>query len=227
VRRREKFVQQPANRRLCRPHSQRRKARRHAGPAPAGETGAYGQKAGLGCQISEPLHVDGGPAVGASSFSRQGSPRFFQLRDGVIGDGVSLLFSQPFLQATDDLSGAPQCEGNCPSAEVRSANRYGGQHRQQDRRRGAEEVEAREEIPHVSKRTTNWIDSNVEILFMALLVKVIGDIVEDERPRQIGTLDCSRAGVSIGRPSDVPAAAEGGALRDGTWNDRVLTPRPI
>jgi hypothetical protein len=23
------------------------------------------------------------------------------------------------------------------------------------------------------------------------------------------------------------AAAEGGALRDGTWNDRVLTPRPI
>jgi hypothetical protein len=23
------------------------------------------------------------------------------------------------------------------------------------------------------------------------------------------------------------AAAEGGALRDGTWNERVLTPRPI
>jgi hypothetical protein len=23
------------------------------------------------------------------------------------------------------------------------------------------------------------------------------------------------------------AAAEGGALRDGTWNDRVLAPRPI
>jgi len=34
------------------------------------------------------------------------------------------------------------------------------------------------------------------------LVKVIEDIVEDERARQIGTLDCSRAGVSIGRPSD-------------------------
>jgi hypothetical protein len=29
----------------------------------------------------------------------------------VIGDGVSLL-GQPFFQATDDLSGAPQCEGN-------------------------------------------------------------------------------------------------------------------
>ena len=23
------------------------------------------------------------------------------------------------------------------------------------------------------------------------------------------------------------AAAEGGSLRDGTWNDRVLTPRPL
>ena len=103
----------------------------------------------------------------------------------------------------------------------------GRQPLQQNRRRGAEAAEAREEIPHVSKRTTNWIDSNVEILFITLLVKVIEDIVEDERARQIGTLDCSRAGVSIGRPSDVPAAAEGGALRDGTWNDRILTPRPI
>ena len=64
----------------------------------------------------------------------------------------------------------------------------GRQPLQQNRRRGAEAAEAREEIPHVSKRTTNWIDSNVEIL--ALLIEVIGDIVEDERPRQIGTLDC-------------------------------------
>jgi hypothetical protein len=35
-----------------------------------------------------------------------------QLVDGVIGHRVSLLFSQPLLQAADDLSGAPQCEGN-------------------------------------------------------------------------------------------------------------------
>jgi hypothetical protein len=55
----------------------------------------------------------------------------------------------------------------------------GRQPLQQNRRRGAEAAEAREEIPHVSKRTTNRIDSNVEIL--ALLVKVIGDIVEAER----------------------------------------------
>jgi hypothetical protein len=37
---------------------------------------------------------------------------FFQLRDGVIGHRVTFLFSQPLLQATYDLSGAPQCEGN-------------------------------------------------------------------------------------------------------------------
>jgi hypothetical protein len=61
---------------------------------------------------SEPLHVDGGlplrlfvqpPRIAA----------LFQLRDGVIGDGVTFLFSQPNLQAAYDLSGAPPCEGNC------------------------------------------------------------------------------------------------------------------
>jgi hypothetical protein len=38
--------------------------------------------------------------------------RVLSLRDGVIGHGVSLLFGQPLFPATDDLSGAPQCEGN-------------------------------------------------------------------------------------------------------------------
>ena len=61
---------------------------------------------------SEPLHVDGGlplrlfvqpPRIAA----------LFQLRDGVIGDGETFLFSQPNLQAAYDLSGAPPCEGNC------------------------------------------------------------------------------------------------------------------
>jgi hypothetical protein len=56
----------------------------------------------------------------------------------------------------------------------------GRQPRQQNRRRGAEASEARKEIPHVSKRTTNWIDSNVEILFMAL-VKVIEDMKRNAR----------------------------------------------
>ena len=55
-----------------------------------------GQKAGLGCQISEPLHVDGGLPL-APLHSAAEDHRVFQLRDGVIGDGVSLLFSQPFL----------------------------------------------------------------------------------------------------------------------------------
>ena len=53
------------------------------------------------------------------------SPRIaalFQLRDGVIGDRVSLLFSQPFFQATDDLAGAPQCEGNCVPKDFSSSS---------------------------------------------------------------------------------------------------------
>ena len=58
--------------------------------------------------------------------------------------------------------------------------KVGRQPRQQSRRRGAEAAEAREEIPHVSKRTTNRIDSNVEILFMAL-VKVIEDMKRNAR----------------------------------------------
>jgi hypothetical protein len=33
----------------------------------------------------------------------------------------------------------------------------------------APDIGPREEIPHVSRRTTKWIDSNVEILFMALV----------------------------------------------------------
>ncbi len=35
-----------------------------------------------------------------------------QLRDRVIGDCVSLLLSEPVLQATYDLAGAPQRESN-------------------------------------------------------------------------------------------------------------------
>ena len=48
-----------------------------------GETGALRTEGGgVGgafhpTKIFEPLHVDGGSAVGASSFSRQGSPRSF------------------------------------------------------------------------------------------------------------------------------------------------------
>ena len=64
---------------------------------------------------------------------------------------------------------------------------------------------AREEIPHVSKRTTNWIDSNVEILFMALLVKVIGDIVEDEARAKSAHSTVAARVFPSGGPPDVPA----------------------
>ena len=58
-------------------------------------------------------HVVGGFAfVGASSFSRQGSPRSVSCADGMIGYGVALVFGQPFLQTTYDLAGAPKCVCN-------------------------------------------------------------------------------------------------------------------
>jgi hypothetical protein len=41
-----------------------------------------------------------------------GITAFFQLRDGVISDRISFL-CQTFFQSTDDLSRAPQREGDC------------------------------------------------------------------------------------------------------------------
>jgi hypothetical protein len=52
--------------------------RRAKEKAPAGETGASGGRRGIGGVGGTPsdrVHVDGGFAVGASSFNRQGSPR--------------------------------------------------------------------------------------------------------------------------------------------------------
>jgi hypothetical protein len=63
-------------------------------------------------QSAKPLHVDGGFAVGASSFNSPWIATLLKLRHGVIGHGVSLLFSQTFFQAAYDFAGAPQREGN-------------------------------------------------------------------------------------------------------------------
>ena len=85
-----------------------------------------------------------------------------------------------------------------PQHAVLNDYAFYGEAVQSNRRRGAEAAEAREEIPHVSKRTTNWIDSNVEILFMAL-VKVIEDARDDaERFTENGKVG-SRRRATFGR----------------------------
>ena len=42
--------------------------------------------------------------------------------DGVIGDGKSLLFGQPVLQASYDLAGAPQGERDCVPKDFSSCH---------------------------------------------------------------------------------------------------------
>ena len=63
-------------------------------------------------QKSEPLHVDGGPAVRASSFSRR-DRRILSTSRRRDRPPRNVPFSQPLFQATYDLAGTPQCEGNC------------------------------------------------------------------------------------------------------------------
>src|SRR5215471_802539 len=59
---------------------------------------------------------------------------FFKLLDRVIGDCKLLRFSQPFLQASDDLAGAPQGESNRVSEDF-SFRHTGVEHKENENAR--------------------------------------------------------------------------------------------